>query len=92
MGVPETSDKSTTFAGTVLLHDPGGFAPTLKSVPAARHNMDVGMAMKKKPNKLEILTKLQKGLNLTPAQIRKWAREVRAERRAASNRLEGNRR
>jgi hypothetical protein len=43
IGVPETSDKSTTFSGTVLLHDPGGFAPTLKSVPAARHNMDVGM-------------------------------------------------
>jgi len=54
--------------------------------------MDVGMAMKKKPNKLEILTKLQKGLNLTPAQIRKWARDVRAQRRAASNHLEGNRR
>jgi hypothetical protein len=50
------------------------------------------MAMKKKPNKLEILTKLQKGLNLTPAQVRKWLREVRAERRAASNQLEGSRR
>jgi len=47
--------------------------------------------MKKKPSKLEILTKLQKELKLTPAQIRKWARDVRAERRAAFNHLGGNR-
>jgi hypothetical protein len=43
-------------------------------------------------DRLETLTKLQKGLKLTPAKARAWARRVRAERIASSERLEGRRR
>jgi hypothetical protein len=39
-------------------------------------------------NALDALDRLQKSVSLTPARARMWARQVRAERRAASIRSE----